>query len=271
MTEKEIEKLIKQIEVDLEKLKEAVYGDDKAKRPESRDKNKETKETEDENIPGVIGTFDGINMITEDGKTFEIPANYAAKSKMIYGDKLKMTEKDGKNWFKQIDKKNRESVEGIVTKKEGEWYVLTEHGSHKLSQTASEYHDIKVNDRLIVLLPKDNITAPFASIDKVEKSKEPEEKKENKDKQTVETIGEITQIDKNSEGEVDLKRSDSENEEEKKEQKVEVKTQKKRRSKKRKSNDINKSEPDKSGVSSEKSNENDNGDIKDLLMDDDLR
>ena len=71
------------------------------------------------NVAGVSGTFDGTHMVGEDGKRYEIPANYSAKTRIVYGDVLKMIEEDGKHVFKQITKVPRKKVEGVLTKKEG--------------------------------------------------------------------------------------------------------------------------------------------------------
>ena len=131
-------------------------------------------------VDGELGKFNGFEMVTEDGKKFEVNENYAAKSKLVYGDILKLINEDGRNIFKQIDKVEKERVEGIMTKKEGEWYLLTDRGSYKVSDAAAEFHKAELNSQAVAYLPADNLDAPFATLDTVEAPSVIESKKEQK-------------------------------------------------------------------------------------------
>jgi len=119
-------------------------------------------------IDGASGIFDGYKMTTPAGKTYEVPANYAAKSKLVYGDTLKLVEEGGKKLFKHISKVNRRKTSGILTKKEGDWHALTDSGSYRVSDVAAEFQHAQLNSKVTVLLPEDNLKAPFATIDEVE-------------------------------------------------------------------------------------------------------
>ncbi len=119
-------------------------------------------------IEGVTGKFDGYSMVSENGERFAVPENYAAKSKLVYGDTLKMIEENGKQLFKQVQRVNRKRVDGILTKKEGEWFLLTDRGSYKTSDVAAEFQNAQLNIQTTALLPVDNLDAPFATIDVVE-------------------------------------------------------------------------------------------------------
>ncbi len=127
-------------------------------------------------IDGVFGTYDGVNLVTEDGSKYNVPENYAAKSMLVFGDALKIMETDGKQLFKQVTKVDRERVEGVTSKKGGKWYVLTEHGSHKILDVAADFQKVEQNGKALVLLPKDNLAAPFAALDRVLRQKQGEEK-----------------------------------------------------------------------------------------------
>lgn len=120
-----------------------------------------------EDVPGVSGTFDGINMVSEDGKKYEVPPNYAAKSRLLFGSKLKMVEEDGKTLFKQTEKLPHKEMQGMVSKKEGQWYVLSSSGSYRISDVAAEFNDLKVNDEVVILVPANNLSAPFAALKRV--------------------------------------------------------------------------------------------------------
>jgi len=124
-------------------------------------------------MPGVEGKYDGKYIIASDGSKHEVPSNYAAKSRLVYGDVLKIIEEDGKKVFKQIEKVARKNLEGVVTKKEGKWHVLTETGSHLLLDRAIEFNQVKLNDLIDVVLPESNLSAPFAAFNKVVKSETP--------------------------------------------------------------------------------------------------
>jgi len=123
-------------------------------------------------LPGIQGVFDGYNMIAEDGTKYKVPENYAVKSKIVYGDTLKLVKSDGKDLFKHLVKLPRIKVEAVVTKKEGSYYALTEFGDHKISNTAVDYNNIKVGDRIQVRLPEDNVKSPFATFDKIIQNEE---------------------------------------------------------------------------------------------------
>ncbi|MFC1700241.1 hypothetical protein ACFLZ4_01180 [Patescibacteria group bacterium] len=129
-------------------------------------------------IPGVEGTFDGESLITEDGKKKVVPPNYAAKSRLVFGDKLKLFKDGDRDVYKQIERVERKKIEGILTKKEGKWYILSDSGSYKISDVSAEFNDAQLNDEAEAFIPADNLKSPFASLDRVKKSKEPKKSRE---------------------------------------------------------------------------------------------
>src|ERR1700744_4326416 len=79
-----------------------------------------------EDILGKVieGVFDGQNMVGSDGKTYPVPANYASKSKLVQGDILKLTiADDGAFLYKQIGPVPRKQVVGLLSQKEGHYFV----------------------------------------------------------------------------------------------------------------------------------------------------
>jgi len=119
-------------------------------------------------VEGTVGKYDGKDLITEAGEKYEVPANYAAKSKLVYGDILKLIEEDGKKLFKQIERVRKERVEGILTKKDGAWFLLTDRGSYKVSESAAQFQSAQLNSQATAYLPAENMDAPFATLDMVE-------------------------------------------------------------------------------------------------------
>jgi len=120
-----------------------------------------------EDVPGVLGTFDGTHMVTKEGERHEVSANYAAKSKILYGTQLKMIEEDGRKFFKQIEKPEAKEVSGILAKKAGKWHLLTDSGSYKISDRAAEFQDAEANMEAVALVPEDNTGVPFAALKRV--------------------------------------------------------------------------------------------------------
>jgi len=144
-------------------------------------------------MPGVEGVFDGFCLIADDGSKHEVPANYAAKSRLVYGDKLKIVEEEGKKVFKQIQKPERQEVKGILSKKEGKWYLLADQGTYKISDVAAEFNRVELNDEAVGLIPEKQTNVPFAALDKVMKKGEAiiaEKPPYNKDEKKVEKIRE---------------------------------------------------------------------------------
>lgn len=126
-------------------------------------------------LPGVVGTFDGENMITEKGEKFKVNPNYASKSVLVYGDTLKKVEEDGKERFKQIERVKRQTVGGILAKKGGKWAAVTADGSYKVLPEAVEFYEGKEGDEVTVVLPLENKKAPFAAIESIKKEEKPKE------------------------------------------------------------------------------------------------
>lgn len=127
----------------------------------------EDRRTHYQNIPGTEGVFDGQYLVAQDGRKTEVPANYAAKSKLVYGDILKVFTDSGRQIFKQIDRVERKKIEGVLAKKEGKWYLLADSGSYKISDASAEYNKAELNDRASALIPAENPKVSFASLDVV--------------------------------------------------------------------------------------------------------
>ena len=128
-------------------------------------------------IPGITGTFDGENMLAEDGKKYAVNPNYASKSVLVFGDTLKRVEVDGQERFKQIARVKRQKVEGILAKKAGKWVAVTADGSYTVSPVAVEFHKGEEGDEVVVVIPVEERNAPFAALESVKKDL-PEKKEE---------------------------------------------------------------------------------------------
>jgi len=132
----------------------------------------EDKKAYYQGIPGTEGYFDGQNLIADDGRKTEVPGNYAAKSRLVYGDRLKVFSESGKQIFKQITKVERKKIEGVLGKKEGSWYILSKEGTYKIADLAAEFNKADLNDKATAFIPLSNQNVPYAALDKVLKAGE---------------------------------------------------------------------------------------------------
>ena len=118
-------------------------------------------------VAGVEGIFDGQYMVTKEGEKHEVPANYAAKSRLIYGDGLKMVEEEGSLRFKHMVKLPHCKIEATLDKKDGKWFAVAAEGTYKVSERAAEFNGVKTGDKVVVVVPEGNLSVPFAALEKV--------------------------------------------------------------------------------------------------------
>jgi hypothetical protein len=128
-------------------------------------------------IPGINGIYNGEFMVSSDGVKHDVPKNYAAKSLLVNGDELKMMEQDGKVAFKVVNKVPRKKIEGLLSKKDGRFVILSDSGTFNLLKTAVEFRNIKQGEWVLAVIPENGSANNFAAIDKVIKK---ETKKEVK-------------------------------------------------------------------------------------------
>jgi hypothetical protein len=107
----------------------------------------------------VEGTFDGQNMIGPNEKTYPVPANYASKSKLLEGDRLKLTIlPNGTFLYKQISPVDREFIRGTLVKEDGQFKVLANGKSYKVLLASVTYYKGSVGDDVTLIIPKDRET-----------------------------------------------------------------------------------------------------------------
>ncbi|MDO8512249.1 MAG: hypothetical protein Q7S57_03160 [bacterium] len=111
----------------------------------------------DENFGGKIihGEFDGEHMKGEDGQLYPVPANYASKSKLVEGDKLKLAiEQDGAFVYKQVGPTDRIRVRGVFDiNEQGQYVVKSEDKEYRLLLASVTFYHIDRGDTVTILLP----------------------------------------------------------------------------------------------------------------------
>jgi hypothetical protein len=118
----------------------------------------------------IEGAFDGERMVDFQGKSYQVSANYASKSKLVEGDPLKLyITRDGKFFYKQLGPVERKTLPGVL-RAEGNHYVIdAEDGSTYNVLTASVTYymslfGVHVGDKLMIMIPAE-IEAHWAVID----------------------------------------------------------------------------------------------------------
>jgi hypothetical protein len=121
---------------------------------------------------GIEGAFDGERMIDYSGKSYQVPPNYASKSKLIEGDPLKLyITREGKYLYKQLGPIERRTIPGTL-RMEGNHYIVDsdEGDSYSILTACVTYYmslfSVKAGDRVMIMVPAD-VPAKWAVIDNV--------------------------------------------------------------------------------------------------------
>lgn len=106
----------------------------------------------------VEGAFTGNSMRGKDGKEYPVPANYASKSKIVEGDRMKLTvTRSGSFIYKQIGPIDRKRLIGELVH-DGtldQWSVFAEGKPYKLLTASVTFHKGKSGDEAIILVSRD--------------------------------------------------------------------------------------------------------------------
>jgi hypothetical protein len=152
-----------------------LLGGSRGNNTQRRDRFEERSELK----PLITGTYDGDVATCTDGKTYTVAPSYSSKVALVFGDTLKVDriDKSGRAYFMQYKRVKRKKDEGVLAKKDGKWVAVTSLGSYKVLPEAVERWQAVEGDEVSVLIPEENINAPFAAIEEV-KGKEIKEVKE---------------------------------------------------------------------------------------------
>jgi len=112
------------------------------------------------------GMFDGIKMITETGQKYSVQPNYAAKSELVYGDKLEYYKEGDSDRFRQAVKVPRLEIEGVLQRNEaGYWGLVTKNNHFFLvSQTAVQFNEFIEGQKMYGIIPADLENPPFCTL-----------------------------------------------------------------------------------------------------------
>lgn len=109
------------------------------------------------NVKIVEGVFDGQNMIGPDHRMYPVPANYASKSKLIPGDRLKLSiEENGAFKYKQIGPVTRRELLGLVTYNDGQYQIMADNKLYKVLLASITYYKAEVGSKVTIIIPQDS-------------------------------------------------------------------------------------------------------------------
>jgi hypothetical protein len=103
------------------------------------------------------GVFDGVRMVASDGVLYEVPENYASKSKLVEGDLLKLTLRpDGSCVYKSIGPIGRRRVVGeLACDEEGGYLVRLGTEYWRVLSASIRYFRGLPGERVAILVPKE--------------------------------------------------------------------------------------------------------------------
>ncbi len=127
----------------------------------------EASSYEEEDRQIVEGYFNGQNMIGPNEKIYPVPANYASKSKLVEGDRLKLTiMPNGSFLYKQIAPVDRQFIKGTLINEDGQHKVIANGKSYKVLLASVTYYKGQPGDEVTLIIPNGQ-EAEWASIEAI--------------------------------------------------------------------------------------------------------
>lgn len=164
MTQEELNKkvlrLIENAELSLKAAKALLRGEEEGTLQNGSEftapQNSEAATSYEEGDHQIVeGYFDGQNMIGPNEKIYPVPANYASKSKLVEGDRLKLTiMPNGSFLYKQIAPVDRIPVKGTLINEDGQYKVIANGKNYRVLLASVTYYKGQAGDEITLLIPK---------------------------------------------------------------------------------------------------------------------
>lgn len=105
----------------------------------------------------VEGIYDGQYLIDKNKRKFNVPENYASKSKLVEGDILKLIiTSDGSFIFKQIEPIEREKKLAKIKRKNNNLCAYCDGKYYNLLKASLSYFKAKEGDEATIIVAKNN-------------------------------------------------------------------------------------------------------------------
>ena len=102
----------------------------------------------------IEGVFTGEDMLGADKNHYPVPVNYASKSKLVQGDRMKLTiDGSGKMLYKQIKQIERETKIGLLTQNNGKYQIISDGVAYDVLTAAVTHFKAEIGDTVSILLP----------------------------------------------------------------------------------------------------------------------
>ncbi|MFZ5365188.1 MAG: hypothetical protein ACOZBH_03260 [Patescibacteria group bacterium] len=161
----ELIKIIADLQKQVDRLKLSMSEDSRATDGQSvfdrsQEELKKRPEPEKNGMEKVIeGVFNGQSMIGSDGKEYDVPANYASKSKLVEGDILKLSvSPTGAFIYKQIKPIERQRIIGelYLDPQSKQYFAKSEGKKWQLLMASVTYFKGEPGDEVIFLVPAED-------------------------------------------------------------------------------------------------------------------
>lgn len=135
---------------------------------------------EDNALEVIEGYFDGENMIGDNSQMYVVPPNYASKTQLVVGDRMKWIMTPERDIFKLIQPAPRERTTGTFTIEGDNYLVLVDRFPNpiKILKASATYAmknlGLQIGDEVAITIPKD-ATPTWGAFNSIVKSGPDEE------------------------------------------------------------------------------------------------
>lgn len=123
----------------------------------------------------IEGFFDGENMIGDNGQIYTVPQNYASKTQLVIGDRMKWMLTPDREVFKLIGQAARERIIGMFSMESDNYVVISEKHPKpikilKASATfAMKNLGLNFGDEVVIIIPR-GVTPSWGAFSSVVKT-----------------------------------------------------------------------------------------------------
>ncbi len=115
----------------------------------------------------VEGVFTGESMLGSDGNTYPVPQNYASKSHLVQGSKLKaIIAADGKIMYKIIEEIPYETKIGLLASNRDKYQVVADGKAYNVLMASVTFLKANIGDSVSVRVPQGK-DATYAALEAV--------------------------------------------------------------------------------------------------------
>ncbi|NQT50288.1 hypothetical protein HQ571_06365 [Candidatus Kuenenbacteria bacterium] len=169
MTGSDVLNALNQMQKELDRLKIAVTGgvvggsendsDQIVAQAMNEINNRADSAQKNENEKVIEGVFEGQSMIGSDGQQYDVPANYASKSKLVEGDIMKLTINNmGAFVYKQIKPIDRIRKVGVLDQDPQtlQFFAVADGKKWKLLTASVTYFKGEAGNEIVFLIPSES-------------------------------------------------------------------------------------------------------------------